>query len=85
MERVLRTSKLLVVADESGNIVSAAWPGVQSEGAPPQTGVVLSEGRVAHEVDLPDELYEAARPDLSGYRLRIDAGGSAAIERSPGA
>jgi hypothetical protein len=82
MEDRQRTTKLLLVADESGNVLSATWPGVESEGAPTQVGVRLSEGQVAHEVDVPDELYESARPDLSGYRVRVDEGKPALI-RSP--
>jgi len=82
MEDRERTTKLLLVTDESGNILSASWPGVQSEGAPTQGGVRLAEGQVAHEVDVPDELYQAARPDLSGYRVRIDEGGPT-LTRNP--
>jgi hypothetical protein len=82
MEDRERTTKLLLVTDESGKILSASWPGVQSEGAPTQVGVRLSEGQVANEVDVPDELYQAARPDLSGYRVRIDEGGPT-LTRNP--
>ncbi|WP_369153321.1 hypothetical protein [Streptomyces sp. R17] len=81
MQQVPRSSKLLLVVDASGDLVTAAWPGVESEGAPSQTGVLLAEGQIAHEVDVPDELYQAARPDLSKYRVRVDDGGYAFLER----
>jgi hypothetical protein len=72
MEDTRRTTKLIVVADESGNILSALWPGVQSEGAPTETGISLSTGRVAHEVEVPEELYQLARPNLADYYLRLE-------------
>jgi hypothetical protein len=79
MEIVERTSKLLVVVDKSGEIVAALWPGLQSADAPPQTGVALSEGQVAHEVDLPSEFYQEALPDIAAYRLDVDEYGNAAL------
>ena len=66
------TDKLVVVADESGNVLSAAWPGGDSEGAPTESGLRLSDDQTAHEVDVPDELYELAQPDLSRFRLQTD-------------
>jgi hypothetical protein len=78
-----RKTKMLVVADESGTILTALWPGVESEGAPTSVGLRLSADQAAHEVDVPEEVYEAARPDLSGYRIRADEGGPALI-RSTG-
>jgi hypothetical protein len=79
MEDRKRTTKLLLVTDGSGNILSATWPGVWSEGGPTEVGVRLAEGQVAHEVDVPDELYQSARPDLSGYRVRVEEGGPTLI------
>ena len=79
MEELKRTNKLLVVADESGNIVSGLWPGIQSEGAPSETGISLSGNQVAHEMDVPDELYQAARPNLNDYYLQSGERGAAAL------
>lgn len=81
MTEMVRKNKLIVVADESGNIRMAMWPGTQTEGAPSQMGIGLSNGQVAHEVDVPDELYQSARPDLSGYSLRIAKGVPAVLVR----
>lgn len=81
MEDRKRSDKLLVVTDEAGNVMSATWPGVQSEGAPTETGVRLSAGQSSHEVDVPDELYQLARPDLSGFRVQVDERGAALIRR----
>jgi hypothetical protein len=84
MNDLQRTSKLLVVADQSGNILSALWPGVQSEGAPSETGISLPDDQVAHEVEVPEELYRAARPELAGYYLRIDERGAARLQKDYG-
>jgi hypothetical protein len=66
-------------ADEAVSVLSAMWPGVESEGAPTEMGMRLSADQVAHEVDMPDELYQSARPDLSGYRVRVYEHGSALV------
>lgn len=63
--------KLLVVTDSSGSISSAMWPGVRSEGAPTELMLRVGPDKVVHELDIPDELYEAARPDLSSYRVKV--------------
>ncbi|MEU4704270.1 hypothetical protein [Nonomuraea dietziae] len=84
MKQKQRTSKMLVVADESGRIISAAFPGVQSDGAPTETGLILAGVQVAHEVEVPEELKGDDRPDLSIYRLRLD-GDHATLERTSGA
>lgn len=83
MEDRTRSSRLLVVTDETGKILSALWPGVQSEGAPTETGISLSAGRTAHEVDIPDELYASARPDIAEYRIRVDDRGETSLEKAP--
>lgn len=75
----VRTTKLLVVTDESGKILSALWPGVASEGAPTETGISLEEGQSAHEVDVPPELYGSSRPDLGRYRMRVETDGRAVL------
>ena len=77
MEDRERTTKLLVVTDKAGNIVSAAWPGVESGDGPTATGVRLSDDQVAHEVDVPEELYQSDQPDLSGFRVEVGEGGPA--------
>ncbi|GGS93009.1 hypothetical protein [Streptomyces violaceus] len=84
MTQVPQSSKLVVVVNESGEIVAATWPGVRTEGAPLQTGMLLSEGQAAHEVELPEELYRTPQADLSGYRLRIDDQGRAAVKKDRG-
>jgi hypothetical protein len=84
MKEVTRANKLVVVADESGNIRSAMWPGIQSEGAPTYAGIGVPADQVAHEVDVPKELYEAARPDLSDYILETTKGRPAALVRRSG-
>ena len=53
MEELMRKNKMLVVADEAGNILSALWPGIQTEGAPSYTGFNLSADQVAYEVEIP--------------------------------
>lgn len=84
MKLVTRTNRLVVVADQSGNIRSAMWPGIHSEGAPTQTGIAVPADQVVHEVDVPQELYEAARPDLGDYILQTEEGRPAAlVRRSP--
>lgn len=70
MEDLKRSAQLLVVTDGSGKIISAAWPGVESEGAPTEAGFALPADHVAHELEVPDDLIDAAKPDLSGFRIR---------------
>jgi hypothetical protein len=70
MKDVSLSKKLIVVADESGRIVSAMWPGIRSDGAPTETGFMVPDNYTSHEVAVPQELYDAARPDLSSYALR---------------
>lgn len=84
MTQVTQSSKLVVVVNESGEIVAATWPGVRTEGAPLQTGILLLEGQAAHEVELPEELYRTPQLALSDYRLRIDDQGRAAVEKVTG-
>jgi len=74
-----KTNKLIVVADENGKIRTALWPGVHSEGAPTETGIGLSSGQVAHEVAVPDELYQLARPNLQDYVVQESKGGPAKL------
>lgn len=74
MKQVARTSKLIVVTNEVGDIRVGMWPGQQSEGAPSGVGLLLEDDQVAHEVDVPDELYRLAHPDLGSYYLRLEAG-----------
>lgn len=74
MKNVKRTTKMVVVTDASGEIVTATWPGEYTEGAPSETGVSLHEDDVVYEVDVPQELYESARPDLSRYTLSLYEG-----------
>lgn len=69
MKEMARGKKLTIVTDQSGNIRNAMWPGIQSDGAPTHTGMSVPDGQQAHEVDLPKELYEAARPNLGDYVL----------------
>jgi hypothetical protein len=78
-----RTTKMLVVADAYGNILTAMWPGVETEGAPTAVGVRLSAGQVAHEVDVPEEVYQLARPDLSSYRVEVRGGSPELIRDKP--
>jgi hypothetical protein len=70
MKQVSLSRKLVVVADESGKIVSAMWPGIRSSDGPTETGVVVPDNYTSHEVAIPQELFDAARPDLSSYALR---------------
>lgn len=81
MKHVTRTTKLIVLADGSGQIRSAMWPGVQTEGAPTYVGMNIPAGHQVHEVDVPKELYEAARPSLSDYVLENSKGGPATLVR----
>jgi hypothetical protein len=74
MEEFMRKNKMLVVADESGNILAALWPGMQTEGAPSYTGFNLSADQVAYEVEIPGEFYEPAPPDLTHYYLQMMGG-----------
>jgi hypothetical protein len=64
MEALMRKNKMLVVADESGNILAALWPGIQTEGAPSYTGFNLSADQVAYEVEIPAEFHESRSHSL---------------------
>jgi hypothetical protein len=81
MNELTRSTKLVVIVDQSGSIRSAMWPGIHTEGAPTQTGIDVPAGQVAHEVEVPRELYEAARPDLSNYILQIANGRAPTLVR----
>lgn len=72
MEYRQRTDKLLVVADESGNIMAAMWPGADSENGPPETGMGIAEGKSAYELVVPEELHELVQTDLGKLRLKTD-------------
>ena len=45
------------------------------------TGMAVPDGHESHEVDMPKELYEAARPDLSEYVLHTKKGSPALVKR----
>ena len=72
MEHRQRTDKLLVVADESGNIVAAMWPGADSETDPPRREWASQTANQSYEVVVPDELHELAQTDLGKLRLKTD-------------
>jgi hypothetical protein len=80
----MRENKMLVVADESGTILAALWPGIQTEGAPSYTGFNLSADQVAYEVEIPAELHESAPPDLTHYYLQKSMGGPALLRKPAG-
>lgn len=84
MEELMRKNRMLVVADESGNILAALWPGIQTVGAPSYTGFNLSADQVGYEVEIPAEFHEAAPPDLTHYYLQTMMGGPALRRKPPG-
>lgn len=81
MEELMRRDKMLVVADEAGNVLAALWPGIQTEGAPSYTGFNLSADQVAYEVEIPAEFHQAAPPDLTQYYLQTVMGGPALLRK----
>jgi hypothetical protein len=65
-------NKLLVVVDNSGEIVAASWPTPDTPGAPTAWGVSLSDGEQAHEVEVPAEEYGSLGLDLSTFSVYVE-------------
>ncbi|GAB7185899.1 hypothetical protein ATKI12_5730 [Kitasatospora sp. Ki12] len=81
-------ARLLVLADEQGNIIAASAvpePGAASADAPTSTGVRASEGRVLHEVSLPEgRLRAVAGESLGDYYVAVEGGEPRLVKRSSG-
>ncbi|MFJ3787946.1 hypothetical protein [Kitasatospora sp. NPDC090091] len=81
-------ARLLVLADEQGNIIAAAAvpePGAASPDAPSSGGIRVSEGRVVHEVALPEgPLQDEAVESLGRFYVSLDDGRPQLVRRSPG-
>ncbi|MEU8925022.1 hypothetical protein AB0D10_29485 [Kitasatospora sp. NPDC048545] len=81
-------ARLLVLADEQGNIIAAsAAPeaGAVGADAPSTGGVRVSEGRVLHEVALPEgRLRAEAAESLGDFYVAVDGGEPRLVKRSQG-
>ncbi len=78
------TMRMLILADERGNILGA-FGNLQmtGENPPARVDVIPTEGQVVREVDVPLELLRMDPEDdvLARYRLEIDGEGGRLVER----
>jgi hypothetical protein len=77
----VNAKKMIVVVDQAGNIRKAVWDSERTAGAPTQAGIVLKDGELWHEVDVPEELYRKDRPALSEYYLQTTINAPATLLR----
>lgn len=82
-----KSSRLIVLADETGSILAAVRPGGAAStgaGGPTHVGIVPSAGQVLHDVTLPEGPERTAVPEsLDQFYVRIDGGQPALVRRTP--
>jgi hypothetical protein len=78
------TIRVLILADERGNILGAFGNlSLEGESPPVQVEIVPSEGQIVREVEVPIDMLDPDSQDdvFSGLRLEFDDEGGRLVER----
>ena len=83
MEELMRKNKMLVVADEAGNILAALWPGYKLRVPPRIQVLTYRQIKLLMRWKYRPRFHESAPPDLTHYYLQMMGGPT--LRRKPAA